>query len=53
MINGKDGRMTGMARKPGPKPDRLKVDGDWEDAVKKALQAPKPPKKKKDKSSDE
>jgi len=33
-------------RKPtGPQPKRLKLEGDWEDAVKKAL-AVKPPKKK-------
>ena len=25
-------------RKPGPKPDHLKIAGPWEDAVKKALE---------------
>lgn len=25
-------------RKRGPKPDRLKIEGDWEDAVDRALQ---------------
>jgi len=29
--------------KPGPEPERLKIDGDWKDAVKKALNKPKPP----------
>ena len=29
-------------KKPGPEPDRLKIDGDWEDAVKKALSKPRP-----------
>ena len=28
--------------KPGPEPDRLKIDGDWKDAVKKALNKPRP-----------
>jgi hypothetical protein len=32
-------------KKPGPKPDHLKIDEPFEDAVKKALQKP-PPKKK-------
>ncbi len=27
---------------PGPEPERLKIDGDWEDAVKKAMGRPKP-----------
>lgn len=30
----------------GPKPERLKLEGDWQEAVKKALSA-KPPKRKK------
>jgi hypothetical protein len=38
------------ARTRGPEPDRLKIEGDWEDAVKKALKkkAPerRPPKRK-------
>ena len=25
-------------KKPGPEPDHLKIEGDWEDAVKKALE---------------
>ena len=28
---------------PGPKPDRLKVKGPWQDAVKKSLKKKKPP----------
>lgn len=27
---------------PGPEPERLKIDGPWGDAVKKALDAPPP-----------
>ena len=27
---------------PGPDPERLKIDGDWKDAVKKALETPPP-----------
>jgi hypothetical protein len=27
---------------PGPKPDMLKIEGDWKDAVKKSLQKKKP-----------
>ena len=29
-------------QKPGPKPDRVKIDENWEDAVKKALDKPRP-----------
>jgi len=40
--------------KPGPNPDRLKIDADWEDAMKDALGKKKPkegwPKKGKKKS---
>ena len=35
---GKKKRLT-----PGPKPDTLKIEGDWEGAVKKSLQKKKPP----------
>ena len=31
-------------RKPGPKPESLKIEGDWKDAVGKALKRGKPPK---------
>jgi len=27
---------------PGPKPDVLKIDGNWQDAVKKSFQKKKP-----------
>lgn len=30
--------------KPGPEPELLKVDGGWEDAVKKSLKKKRPPK---------
>jgi len=33
-------------KRRGPDPERLKVEGPWEEAVKKALKKPKPPKKK-------
>lgn len=28
----------------GPKPEHLKLEGDWEEAVKNALKKPPPPK---------
>jgi hypothetical protein len=28
---------------PGPKPEVLKIDGHWQDAIKKSLDAKKPP----------
>jgi hypothetical protein len=28
---------------PGPKPDTLKIDGNWEEAVKKSFTKKKPP----------
>jgi len=30
--------------KPGPKPENLKIDGDWKVAVSKAIKRGKPPK---------
>ena len=30
------------ARKPGPKEDRLKIEGDWREAVGKAVKKPRP-----------
>ena len=33
-------------QKPGPKPETLKIEGDWEDAVKTAITRGKPPKPK-------
>ncbi|MEM9347709.1 MAG: hypothetical protein AAGB26_13940 [Planctomycetota bacterium] len=29
-------------RKPGPNEERLKLDGDWEDAMKQAMEKPRP-----------
>lgn len=29
--------------KPGPDPERLKIEGDWEEAAKKAMQKKRPP----------
>lgn len=29
-------------KQPGPKPDLLKIEGDWEEAVKKSLEKKKP-----------
>jgi hypothetical protein len=29
---------------PGPKPDILRIEGDWQDAIKKSLQKKKPAK---------
>lgn len=31
-----------MVHAPGPKPERLKIEGDWQDAVKKSLAKKKP-----------
>lgn len=28
---------------PGPEPERLKIEGDWQDAMKQALKKPRPP----------
>jgi hypothetical protein len=30
------------AKKPRSKPDRVKIDGDWENAVGQALKKPRP-----------
>jgi len=32
----------GKPRKPGPKPDKLKIDGDWQEAMKKGVNKRKP-----------
>lgn len=29
--------------KSGPEPDRLKIEGDWEEAIKRALAKKRPP----------
>jgi hypothetical protein len=37
--------MTAKKKKkanPGPKADRLKIEGDWKDAVRRAIGQPKP-----------
>jgi hypothetical protein len=31
-----------QAKKRGPKPDRLAIEGDWQDAVKKAIGVERP-----------
>lgn len=31
-----------MAKKPGKEPERLKVEGDWQDAVRRSLGVKKP-----------
>ncbi len=35
-------KMTNNENKPGPKPKHVKIEGDWEDAVKKALEKERP-----------
>lgn len=35
-------RKSYPAAAPGPKPEVLKINGDWRDAVKKSLQKKKP-----------
>lgn len=34
--------MGDKKKRPGPKPDHLKIDVPWEDAVKKALEKKRP-----------
>lgn len=34
--------MTKSKEKPGPKPERVKIDEDWEDAIDKALKKKRP-----------
>lgn len=36
-------KKAALKRRPGPKPEKLKIDGDWKDAVKSALRRGKPP----------
>jgi hypothetical protein len=33
-------------KKPGPKPETVKIEGDWKDALRQAMKRGKPPKKK-------
>ena len=35
-------RQSSKKAKPGPKPERLIIDGDWKEAVVKALKRGKP-----------
>lgn len=35
-------------RKPGPKPETLKIEGDWQQAVKDAIAKGRPPKQPKE-----
>jgi len=47
--SGDSGRFPGSRqrkRNPGPKPEYVHIEGDWEDAVKRALKKPPPPKPK-------
>jgi hypothetical protein len=37
----------GPKKKRGPKPQVLKIEGDWMDAIGRAMRAGKPPKAKK------
>ncbi len=46
--SGKDGDAQTADKKPGPDPDRLKLEGDWEESVKKALKRKRPPKERKE-----
>ena len=32
-----------IEKKPGPKPERVAIDGDWQKAVEKAVSIEKPP----------
>jgi hypothetical protein len=36
-------KKTKPRKAPGPAPEMLKIEGDWKDAVKKALRVKKPP----------
>jgi hypothetical protein len=36
------GHREGKGPGPGPDPERLKIESDWKDAVKKALRKPRP-----------
>lgn len=37
-------KVTPPKRKTGPKGERLKIEGNWQDAIKHALKRGKPPK---------
>ena len=36
-------KVTPKKGKPGPRPERLKIEGGWEQAVKQALERGRPP----------
>jgi hypothetical protein len=36
-------KQTKQRNTPGPTPELFKIEGDWKDAVKKALKVKKPP----------
>jgi hypothetical protein len=36
-------KSTVQPSKPGPEPERLKIEGDWEEAVKRTLAKKRPP----------
>jgi hypothetical protein len=38
----KSKRFPAKPEKPGPKPDTLKLNGNWKDALKKSLEKKKP-----------
>lgn len=40
---GKAERKEPLPSPPGPKPQYLKIEGNWQDAVKRAIQKKKPP----------
>jgi hypothetical protein len=42
MENARDGKRAGR-RPPGAEPDTLKIEGDWTEAVRRAMHAPIPP----------
>jgi len=35
--------MTNGRKRRGPKPNHLKIEGDWQEAIKKAVKKKKPP----------
>jgi hypothetical protein len=39
-------KKVGTPKKRGPKPETLTIEGDWKDAMKRALKRGKPPKPK-------
>jgi len=41
-VTRKSKRDSQTPQTPGPKPDMLKIEGDWQDAIRKSLQKNKP-----------